>query len=214
MNNVAEPLTLAQQQLQRTIDQCVGLVDSALNDGQPVHELEGGIWRQLLRLGHDLLGSFFARSGQGNMGETITDPEGRELRRLDQPHAREYVSIFGTFELNRTVYGSREGQKIEFVPLDNRLQLPASVYSYLLQDWSQGFCVESAFGQVSQTLKRMLEVPVSVDGLERMNVAMAQRVDDYREDRPRPAAETEGDIIVAFANTQHPILLPNSTFGA
>lgn len=200
MSNVADPITLAQQQLQETVDRCLGLVDVAVRDGQPVHELESGVWRQILRLGHDLLGSFFARCGNGDMGETIAGPEGQEWRRLEQLHAREYMSIFGSFKLQRTVYGSREGQKIDFVPLDNRLQLPASVYSYLLQDWSQGFCVESAFGQVSQTLKRMLGLSLSIDGLERTNVSMAQRVEAYRDDRPKPAADTEGEILVASAD--------------
>ncbi len=40
----------------------------------------------------------------------------------------------GSFELSRRVYGTREGQKIEWVPLDQRLQLPESKFSYLLQD--------------------------------------------------------------------------------
>jgi hypothetical protein len=39
------------------------------------------------------------------------------------------VSIFGVFELQRTVYGSWEGQALDFVPLDKRLQLPQSVFS-------------------------------------------------------------------------------------
>jgi hypothetical protein len=34
--------------------------------------------------------------------------------------------VFGEFTLQR-VYGTREGQKIEHVPLDQRLQLPSSV---------------------------------------------------------------------------------------
>ena len=62
-------------------------------------------------------------------------------QRLEELHSRRYLSIFGEFLLQRMVYGSREGQKIEFVPLDNRLQLPESVFSYLLQDWDQSLCV-------------------------------------------------------------------------
>lgn len=76
------------------------------------------------------------------------------------------MSIFGTFVLQRAVYGSRAKQKIEFVPLDNRLQLPASAFSYVLQDWDQSLCVEQAFGQASGTMWRMLELKQSVDSLE------------------------------------------------
>jgi hypothetical protein len=46
-------------------------------------------------------------------------------------HRREIRNLFGLFELMRTVYGTREGQRIEAVPLDARLQLPPSKNSYL-----------------------------------------------------------------------------------
>jgi hypothetical protein len=69
------------------------------------------------------------------MGPSVTLPDGRVCQRLEELHPRRYVSIFGEFHLSRVAYGSREGQKIDFVPLDNRLQLAESMFSYLLQDW-------------------------------------------------------------------------------
>jgi hypothetical protein len=86
------------------------------------------------------------------------------------------------------------------VPLDNRLQLPAGAYSYLLQDWAQGLCTESAFGQVAATLLRIFGLKVPVDSLERLNEQMAERVEAFRENRPQPAPETEGPIMVASAD--------------
>src|SRR5205807_9876033 len=130
------------------------------------------------------LAAFFDACGTGDLGATLTLPDGRDVQRLEQRHTRRYVSIFGEFRLARTVYGSREGQALEFVPLDNRLQLPASAFSYVLQDWAQGLCVESAFGQVRTTLERLLGLKLSVDSLERMNGHMAERVEAYRADRP------------------------------
>ena len=38
----------------------------------------------------------------------MTLPTGEELQRLDKLHERRYVSIFGEFQLQRVVYGSRE----------------------------------------------------------------------------------------------------------
>jgi hypothetical protein len=90
-------------------------------------------------------------------------PDGQEVARLEALHSRRYVSIFGEFTLQRTVYGSREGQALAFVPLDNRLQLPASVFSQVLQDWDQSLAMEQAFSQVSQTIERMLKLRQSVD---------------------------------------------------
>jgi hypothetical protein len=143
---------------------------------------------------------FFSVVGSGDLGETVTLPEGRTCQRLPELHARRYLSIFGEFELQRTVYGSREGQKIEFVPLDNRLCLPAGVASYLLQDWDQSFCVEQAFGQANSAVARILGLRQSVDTLEEMNVAMSQQVADFRANRPQPDAATEGEIVVASAD--------------
>lgn len=175
-------------------------VQQAVRDGTPVHELERAVWQRLLLIGRHALGSFFAALGDGDMGETITLPDGSILHRLPEPHARRYVSIFGEFVLQRTVYGSREGQKIEFVPLDNRLQLPESPFSYLLQDWDQSLCAEEAFGQVSDTMARMLGLKQSVDSLEHMNQQMAESATPYRLSRPVPAATEEGEIFVASAD--------------
>lgn len=199
MNMLSQVDSLGQE-MRELAGRLGAFIDVAARDGRPLHEVERGLWQQLLQLGGRCLGYFFALVGNGDMGESVSDGEGQSWRRLKETHGRRYVSIFGTFELQRVAYGSREGQKIEFVPLDNRLQLPEGVYSYLLQDWSQGLCVESSFGQVSQTLQRMFTISVSVDGLERINEQMAESVADYRDDRPQPAAATEGELMVASAD--------------
>jgi len=102
--------------------------------------------------------------------------------------------------LERTVYGSREGQAIAFVPLDNRLQLPASAFSYVLQDWDQSLAVEQAFAQVNQTIERMLKLRQSVDSLEGTNRQLAAAVTAFREDQPAPPAAEEGQIVVLTAD--------------
>jgi hypothetical protein len=169
---------------------------TAATQGTAVHDVERGLWQRLLQLGRTALGHFFALQGTGDQGDTVTLPDGQDRERLPELHTRRYVSIFGAFTLTRTVYGSREGQKLEFVPLDNRLQLPASVFSYVLQDWDQGLCVEQAFGQAQSTVARILNLTQSVGSLEQMNVQMAERVTDFRENRPRPDPAAEGEILV------------------
>jgi hypothetical protein len=176
------------------------LVVQAAKKGQPVHEVERAIWQQVLRIGHQALGKFFNLLGSGNLGETVTLPDGLSCQRLENLHERRYVSIFGEFKLHRTVYGSREGQKIEFVPLDNRLQLPRGAFSYVLQDWDQGFCVEQAFGPSAQAVTRILGLRQSVDSLERMNEQMAEYVVDFWEAQPQPKASAEGEVLVVSAD--------------
>src|SRR5207244_12548196 len=130
---------------------------------------EQGLWDLFLQVGLRALYTFLTCHGTGDLGDTVTLPDGREVQRLEELHVRRYVSIFGPFALERTVYGSREGQALEFVPLDNRLQLPAGVFSYVLQDWDQALAVEQAFSQVNQTIARMLKLAQSGGSLEGLN---------------------------------------------
>jgi hypothetical protein len=170
-------------------------VRSAARAGRPVHEVERGLWQRVLQLGHTCLAQFLQLQGDGDLGETVTLPTGAQVHRLAGRHERRYVSVFGAFRLRRVAYGSREKQRIDFVPLDNRLQLPESDFSYLLQDWDQSLCVEQAFGQARTTVARILGLTQSVDSLEHMNQEMARQATTFMLDRPQP--EQEGEVVVA-----------------
>jgi hypothetical protein len=199
--SMADPLSALKMELQQNVvPQIVELLAKARQEGQPIHEVEYGLWDLLLEVGRSCLGAFLDSHGTGDMGETVTLPDGREAHRLEKLHPRRYVSIFGAFELPRTVYGSWEGQVLDFVPLDNRLQLPQSVFSYVLQDWDQALAVEQAFSQVNQTIARMLKLKQSVDSLEEMNRQMAREVGDFRDLQGSPASAEEGQIVVVSAD--------------
>lgn len=199
--NMADPVSALKMELQQNVvPQIVELLTKARHEGQPVHEVESGLWDVLLQVGHSCLGAFLDSHGTGDVGETVALPNGQEAQRLEKLHPRRYVSIFGAFELQRTVYGSWEGQALDFVPLDNRLQLPESVFSYVLQDWDQSLAVEQAFSQVNQTMARMLKLKQSVDSLEEMNRQMAREVGDFRDLQGSPASAEEGQIVVVSAD--------------
>jgi len=175
-------------------------VRRAAIEGVAAHEAEEDIWRRILAMGRQAFGQFLTAQGDGDVGETIDMDEGKELRRLTEPHNRTYRSIFGPFELSRFVYGTREGQRIEFVPLDARLELPESEFSYVLQDWAGTHFVEEAFDRSAETLGRILGFSLSVDSLERMSRKMAESVADFRQSLPKPPADEEGEILVATAD--------------
>ena len=199
--SIADPLTVLKMELtQDIVPQISDLLTAARADGRPLHEVERGLWDLVLQIGRQSLGAFLASHATGDVGETVTLPDGREVHRLDQLHPRRYVSIFGIFQLQRTVYGSREGQALEFVPLDNRLQLPQSVFSYVLQDWDQSLAMEEPFGQVNQTIERILKLRQAVDSLEGANRHMAQDVGWFRDLQGSPPAAEEGKIVVVTAD--------------
>jgi len=199
--SIAQELTLLKAELlQNLVPQVVEFLTSALHEALPMHRVESGLWDLALRLGRQALSAFLDAHGSGDLGATLTLPDGQEVVRLEALHSRRYVSIFGEFTLQRTVYGSREGQALAFVPLDNRLQLPENVFSYVLQDWDQSLAMEQAFGQVSQTIQRMLKLRQSVDTLEGMNRQMAVDVGWFRELQVTPPPAEEGPIVVTTAD--------------
>jgi hypothetical protein len=175
-------------------------VQAAFQQGGTAHEVETGLWRRMLQLGRSIYVAWLELFGDGDAGERIVLDDGREVRRLDALHRREIQNVFGLFELMRAVYGTREGQKIEAVPLDERLQLPEGKNSYLLQDWDQGLAVEMPYGQVNTGLERILGFTQSVHTLERNQREMAKAVEEFWDTRPTPPAEQEGALIVCQAD--------------
>jgi len=170
------------------------------SDAVPIHAVEGNLWKSALRMGLYLLQAFVAAQGDGDVGATFVLPEGRTVKRLEATHPRRYVSIFGELEIPRKVYGTREGQKLEGVPLDARLGLPESAFSYLLQDWCQTLCVQGSFAEASNTLGKILGPRQSVRCLEHMNQSMSEEVEGFREEQPAPPKEEEGELLVVMAD--------------
>ena len=192
--------------LQPLVLELLDHVHHAAREGTPAHEVEKALWGKVLTLGHQALGLFFHLQGTGDLGETVPLPDGQTARRLEQTHPRAYRSVFGDFTLDRAVYGTREGQKIDFVPLDTRLQLPQSDYSYLLQQWDAALGCEAAFARVGTTLFDILGIKQSTDSLERLNRHLAESVAPFRQSRPMPASQDEGEVLVVQADGKGVVL--------
>ena len=85
-------------------------------------------------------------------------------------------------------------------PLDARLNLPDGKASYLLQEFSQLFCVEKAFGVGAKQFEAVFGQRLSVDTLESINRTMGEQAGQYLEEMPRPKPAQEGAILVATAD--------------
>jgi len=175
-------------------------VEEAVQADRAAHEVEETLFRGVLEMGRQALAMFFRQCGDGDEGERLCGPDGRCLKRLEHPHARPYLSVFGEFELQRVAYGTREGQKIEHVPLDERLQLPEGKFSHLLNDWNQSGVVDAPFARVGATLARILGFHQSVHSLERCNRKLAEEVTAFWEALAVPPADQEGALMVCSAD--------------
>ncbi len=181
------------------LEQMADLVRQASRDNRSIDQIERDLWTQMQQAGLLMLRALVEGHGGGDLGPTL-EHEGQTLRRLEKKHDRRYVSVFGELRISRTVYGSRETQKHEVVPLDAILNLPEGDFGYLVQEWDQLFCVQGSYEQSRRTVEQILGIGQSVRSLEHMNRSMAGAVELFRQKRPKPPSQEEGSILVLTAD--------------
>ncbi len=191
---------IKENELRSQLGDLIFFVNDSHCAGASAHQVESGIFDQLLKIGRTAFEEFLKLHGDGDVGPEIKIGESRTLRRLEHQRLRDYLSIFGEFHIERAVYGTGEKKKIEYVPLDAKLQLPESKFSFLLQDWDQFLAVETPYNKVNDTIKKILKFPQSVDSLERSNGKMSESVGKFWDTLPAPAAKEEGELLVFSAD--------------
>lgn len=185
-------------------------VEQAYQAGTAAHKVEQDIFTELLKMGHMLLAYLFDLYQGGAQGETIELSDGRKVKRLSMKHKRSYLSIFGEFNLSRWVYGTREGQKIDCIPMDNQLQLPSSKYSYLLQDWGQSLVVSVPYAEASKVIQRIFSVSFPVSGLERTVLSTARSSNPYFDQQTSIKPAEQGQIVVTSADCKGVVIRKSS----
>lgn len=172
------------------------LVEDAAKTGRALHGVERDVLQSVLRLGHAAMNGLLALQGLGDLGETVTTEDGRTLHRSKEPTERRLRTVFGEHLFRQFVYASGAKRAVELRPIDARLELSARVGSYLLEEFSQLFCLETAFGQSSENLEKVFQQRIPVDTLESISRQMGADAKCYSEALPVPATESEGDLLV------------------
>lgn len=194
MISIQEELIL---QARHQFDGLLALVAAA--QGQRIDRVEGGLFTGLLDLGLTLVRLFVTTQGTGDAGPTLATATGT-WKRLEDLHSRRYVSVFGELTIERTVYGTREKQKIQAAPLDAQLGLPDGDFSYLLQGWLQERCLDTDYAGSIQGLAAILRVNPSVRSVEHMTRQMAADVPAFQAQQPLPPAAEQAELLVATAD--------------
>jgi hypothetical protein len=185
---------------QHQFDALREFVNQAAREGGRIDAVEREVFRQLLGLGHALLSVFVAAAGDGDLGPEAEASQGRTVRRLPGRHDRRYVSIFGELTITRAVYGTRERQRIERVPLDERLGLPEGEFSYVLEDWGQRLCLKESFAEAGHSLEMLLGLRLGTRALEGMSRAVAEYAPAFQASLEVPPPEEEGPLLVVTAD--------------
>jgi len=184
-------------QAHQQFDALLALVAEA--KGQRIDCVEGDVFGGLLGLGLTLVRLFVGTQGTGDAGPSLDTAAGT-WKRLENLHPRRYVSIFGAMAIDRTVYGTREKQKIQAAPLDAQLGLPDGDFSYLLQGWLQERCLDTDYAGSIQGLAAILRVNPSIRSAEHMTQQMAADVPNFQVQQPLPPAAEQAELLVATAD--------------
>jgi hypothetical protein len=187
----------------KTFWNLVERMQHAADQKQAIHEVEEILFRELLVVGRWMLQAFLELAGTGDVGPALTvsgdrpsDPD-QELPRLDPPHKRPYLSIFGAIDIERTCYGH---DRVEAAPLDAQLHLPQRQYSYMLQKWLGSFVVDDAHAEAIRKLGTILGLEITVRASEDLNREQASDVEVFQDRLPVPEAADEGPLLVVTAD--------------
>ena len=198
---VARSLDLGKaDSLVQLAEDLAGFVRQAVQEGASLDDLERGAFGRVLRMGHAAVDMFLEAQGDGDLGDAVTTAEGTVLQRSATPQARPLRTIFGEHSFRAYVYSQGNKQRIALRPLDARLNLPEGKASFLLQEFSQLFCVEKAFGVGARQFEAVFGQRLSVDVLEEINRSLGVQADQFLDGLSAPAAEREGQILVVTAD--------------
>lgn len=198
---VASSLDLSKSDsLVKLAEDLTGFVRQAVQEGASLDDLERGAFRRVLQMGNAAVELFLEAQGDGDLGDRVTTPEGAVLKRSDTPMTRPLRTIFGVHSFQAYVYSQGSKEKIELRPIDARLNLPEGKASYLLQEFSQLFCVEKAFAVGARQVETVFGQRLSVDVLENINRAMGEQATPFLDGLLLPAAAKEGALLVATAD--------------
>jgi hypothetical protein len=175
-------------------------VRRGVQEGSSLDDIERGTLSRVLALGAAAVGLFLEAQGDGDLGPCVEVAGGRTLYRSASAQERPVRTIFGEHAFAAYVYAAGSKRPIELRPIDARLNLPPGKASYLLQEFSQLFCVEKAFAVGARQFEAVFGQKLSVDVLEDINRDLGAQADPFLEEVPVPPPAEEGAILVASAD--------------
>ncbi|WP_342190269.1 ISKra4 family transposase [Stieleria varia] len=188
------------EKLQQCGDTIREHVVNASKCGQSFDETERAVWNLVLKTGFLAMELFTKLQGKGDLGDQAVSESGKTLRRSEKPTDTVVRSIFGEHAFQQYTYSPGKNKRIELHPISARMQLPEHRWSYLLQEFSQMFCVESAFNQAADNLELVFGAKFSIDTLEQTSQRMGVEADAFLDDLPTPKKKDEAELLVASAD--------------
>jgi hypothetical protein len=171
-----------------------------VREGASLDTFERGALACVLDMGAAATDLFLAAQGDGDLGPSVTMEDGRTLHRSETVEERPLRTIFGEHKFDTFVYAAGSKRKIELRPIDARLNLPPGKASYLLEEFTQMFCVEKAFAVGARQFEAVFRQKLSVDVLEDINRAMGEQAEPFLDNLTVPPRVEEGAIMVTTSD--------------
>ena len=150
-----------------------------------IHEVEEELFRSVLKIGHSLLGAFLEKKGTGKDIET------------DLPYHKSekwnYISIFGDIDVSNAYFWKKGNKGIS--PIKKELNLPKQHFSYLLQKWTQMFCIDISHEKSRKNIKEIFGIDIWSGQTESINKSASKSVDSFYENR-KEQEQTEPILVV------------------
>lgn len=176
--------------IHKQLDKIIQDMEQQAKRGSKIHEVEKGLFSCLLQLGFSLL-CYYILLVKEIIGQAGV-PEDRLGQKMQHKGWRSspYLSVFGRMEIQRIKYYSPTEKT--YYPVDERLGLPKSSYSYLLSDWLSYGAVEMDFQQSVGQLEHILGHHLKGMQSSRRAYALAQQVEPFYQQKDwQSAAETQ-----------------------
>ncbi len=129
--------------------------------------------------------------------------EGKRYKRDIRLHPKTYLTIFGELHLKRYCY-QPEGRTPKYggleniYPVDISANLSKDKYSYTLQEIAVLSTNSEAYSHGSKLIKKILNISLPVDSLERINKNSAKGYDDFYKDYEAKVAKEGERLVVSF----------------
>lgn len=184
------------ENIRNSIDEMIEMVSGEAAQEATADEMERQIWWMVLMAGRELLQLFFTtRSEQEPKSKELED-EGESYSYVGQ-RSRDYVSIFGSVEVERAYYWKKGGGKH---PLDEALSLPERSYSDWVQELMGELSVMRPEDEALGLLDRWFRLGIPKRSAQHVIAEHANLVEAYYEQRETPEVGEADTIIVALAD--------------
>ncbi len=192
-----ESIQAVSQKLDGIYEHLKSMVQQGAEAGSTFDIVERAVFASVLQIGYQAMELLISLQGKGDLGASVTTQQGTLLMRSEEPMPTLIRSIFGQHRFEEYNYSPGKKRKVELRPISTRMELPENRWSYMLEEFSQMFCVDQAFGQASQNLSTVFGGKFSVDTLETTNARVGQQAHQFLHDLPTPKPASEGEILVS-----------------